>query len=83
MKPYFQKNGARHIREMIQAAIAVGTRACTVTGDWEIEKTVLIPSDFTLRLQDCHLTMADGTFCNMFRNQSCGSGECDRNIVIE
>lgn len=77
------KNGARYIREMIQAAIAVGTRACTVTGNWEIEDTILIPSDFTLRLQDCHLTMADGTFCNMFRNQSCGSGECDRNIVIE
>ena len=77
------KNGAVHIRQLINAAIAVGTRACTVTGDWEIEDTILIPSDFTLRLRDCHLTMADGTFCNMFRNESCGTGRCDRNIVIE
>ena len=83
MKPYFQKNGARHIREMINAAVAVGTRACTVTGNWEMEETVLIPSDFTLRLCDCHLIMADDTFCNMFRNESAGTGKCDRDIVIE
>lgn len=78
-----QKKGAEHIRQLINAAIAVGTRACTVTGDWEMEDTVLIPSNFTLRLRDCHLTMADGTFCNMFRNESAGTGKCDRDIVIE
>ena len=83
MKPYFQKNGAGHIREMINDAVAVGTRACTVTGNWEMEDTVLIPSDFTLRLCDCHLIMADNTFCNMFRNESAGTGKCDRDIVIE
>jgi len=78
-----KKNGARHIRELIQAAISVGTRACTVTGNWEIEDTVLIPSDFTLRLCDCHLTMADAAFCNMFRNESAGSGKIDHDIIIE
>ena len=83
MDKVFRKNGARHIRELICAAIAVGTRACTVTGNWEIEDTVLIPSDFTLRLCDCHLRMADGTFCNLFRNESAGTGKVDRDIVIE
>lgn len=67
----FVKNGSRYISEEIQKAINNGTRHALITGSWEIDKTVRIPSDFTLVLENCHLRMADGTFCNMFTNEHC------------
>ncbi len=82
----FQKNGAALIQAMIDGA-EDGT--VTVTGNYEIENTVLIPSDFTLVLENCHLRMADNTFCNMFTNANCRTevgrtpAGTDRNIVIE
>jgi len=33
---------------------------------WEITETIYLPSDFTLVLDNCHLRLADGVFCNMF-----------------
>lgn len=55
---------------------------------WIIEKTILLPSDITVILDDCHLRLADGVFCNMFINSKCyldegktALGE-ERNIVI-
>ncbi len=38
---------------------------------WEIEKTILLPSDIYLILDNCHLRMADDTFCNMITNENC------------
>lgn len=35
---------------------------------WNIEKTLVIPSDTTLVLLDAHLRLADFTYCNLFTN---------------
>jgi len=81
------QNG-RTIRTMIDIAVADGTRQAVVTGDYLIDETILLPSDFTLILDNCHLTMAPGTFCNMFRNEHSGTDTgrtpagTDRNIRI-
>jgi len=85
----FTKNGGAAIQAMIDTACENGTRTVSVAGNYEIEKTILIPSDFTLILENCHLVMADDTFCNMFRNARAGTdaGKTaeggDRNIIIE
>ena len=85
----FTKNGGAAIQAMIDAACENGSRQAHITGNYEIEKTILIPSDFTLILENCHLVMADDTFCNMFRNVRAGTdaGKTaeggDRNIIIE
>ncbi len=74
-----------HIRSLIDASLADGSRQVTLTGDYTVDETVFLPSDFTLILDNCHLTMADGTFCNLFRNEHAGThtkAEADRNIRI-
>lgn len=37
---------------------------------WEISKTILLPSDIEIILSNCHLRLADGVFCNIFRNEN-------------
>ena len=37
---------------------------------WVIEKTILIPSDITIILDNCHLIMADKVMCRMFENSN-------------
>lgn len=64
----FLKNGGAYWQAQIDAAAHSENRQITLSGNWEIEQTIRIPSDFTLYLEDCHLKMAEGTFCNMFRN---------------
>lgn len=71
----FQKNGAAHIRALIASAKAAGQTEVVLHGDYEIEETVLLPSHTTLLLSDCHLRMADGSFCQMFRNEHSTPGE--------
>lgn len=79
----FQKNGGAHISGLIRQALENGTRRITVTGNWEMEASVRIPSDFTVILENCHLRQGDGTFCNIFLNESCGLPvDKDRNIRI-
>ncbi len=77
------------IQALIDSTIAHGGHSCAITGEHTIRETIRIPSDFTLVLDDCHLTMAEGTFCNMFTNASCGTpashtlAGADRRITIE
>jgi len=84
----FINNGAAFIQQQIDRAVADGIYQATISGNFEIEKTILLPSDFTLTLENCHLRMADNTFCNMFTNASCrterGRTEegTDRNITL-
>ena len=84
----FIKNGAELIQKMIDNAVSDGSNTCTVTGNYEIEQTILLPSDFVLYLDNCHLRMKDNTFCNMFNNVHCRTPEgrtidgTDRNITI-
>ncbi len=84
----FLTNGGSHIENMIKKALSEGKKQSRITGDWLIERTVRIPSDFTLILEDCHLRMADHTFCNMFVNENCNTEKgktvrgTDKNIKI-
>ncbi len=36
---------------------------------WEIEQSILLPSNMTVILEDAHLIMADDAMCNFFRNE--------------
>ncbi|MBR2352999.1 MAG: hypothetical protein IKA76_00660 [Clostridia bacterium] len=84
----FIKNGSNHISSLIAKAIADGSRRATATGNYEIERAIRIPSDFTLVLENCHLRMADGVYDNLFVNEHHGTelGKTvvgtDRNIRI-
>lgn len=76
----FQENGAKIIQKMIDEA----SGSVTVTGNYEIEDTILIPSNFHLILEGCYLRMADGTACNMFRNKNAlDKTKTDENIIVE
>ncbi len=37
---------------------------------WDISKTVLLPSNITVILDNCHLRLSDNVYCNMFRNKN-------------
>ena len=37
---------------------------------WELTETLLLPSDFTLVIENCTLRLADGTFCNAIANRN-------------
>ncbi len=84
----FNCGGTSHIQGLIDAAVADGTRTATITGNWDVESHICIPSDFTLILDGCYLKMADNTFDNMFVNEHHGTelGKTiegtDRNIRI-
>lgn len=84
----FNKNGSEYITFLIERGLRDGTREAHVTGNYEIEWAVRIPSDFTLYLEDCHLVMADGVYSNMFVNEHNDTDEgrtlrgTDRNISI-
>jgi len=66
------------IQSAIDAAKSNGAKSAVVprfnerTGEnvWVISRTILLPSDFTLILDDAHLRMADGVICQMFRNRN-------------
>ncbi len=81
-------NSSEIIRQYINDAIADTSRQITLTGNLTIDETILLPADFTVILENCHLTMAENTFCNMFRNEHAGTelgktpAGCDRNIRI-
>ena len=47
-------------------------RECARTGrdEWIIDKTILLPSDITIILDDCHLTLEEGVYENIFRNKN-------------
>ena len=84
----FQKHGSEHIISLIRASTENGSRTATVSGAWEIDTAIRLPSDFTLILQDCHLRMADGCFSNMFVNEHHGTklgrthNGTDHNIAV-
>lgn len=63
-----QKNGGAIIQEIIDSACKDGSYKAIISGRYEIEKTIVIPSGFYLVLENCYLRMADDTFCNMFTN---------------
>ncbi len=70
MSKEFLKNGSDYIQMIIGEAVRNNNRTVTIKGNWEIEREVRIPDNFTLILEDCHLKMADGVFSNMFVNEN-------------
>ena len=90
MKAYgFNKGGADYIDAEIKKAIEDGCRTAVITGYWEIERAVRLPSNITLILENCHLRMADGVYSNMFLNEHYNTDlgrtleGADRNINIK
>ncbi len=47
-------------------------KLCDRTGkaEWIIEKAILLPSDITVLLDDCHLILKEGIYDNIFRNKN-------------
>ena len=84
----FLKGGCEYIAAKIDEAVKNESRTAAISGNWEIDQAVALPSNFTLILNDCHLRMADGCFSNMFVNENHGSeigktqAGTDRNITI-
>lgn len=84
----FCPNGTQHITDAINTAIAGGKRTAIISGNWEIDTAIRIPSDFTLVLDGCHLKLAEGCFSNIFVNEHHNTpiGKTpdgrDRNITI-
>lgn len=64
----FKTNGSGYIQKLVDDAVLSGERTATVTGDWEIDTAVRLPSHFTLILEDCHLRLKDGVYANIFVN---------------
>ena len=82
----FRENGGAHFNEMIRNAVEAGEHSYTITGNWEIEEAIKVPSDFALILDNCHLRMKDGVISNMFTNEhiNCLSTLVkDYDIIIE
>jgi len=47
-------------------------RLCKRTGknEWIIDRSILLPSNVTIILDDCHLTLKEGVYENIFRNKN-------------
>ena len=84
----FVSGGADYVSALISEGIKNGSRTATVTGKYEIDKPIRIPSNFTLILDNCHLRQADGSFTNIFVNEHHDTeigktvAGCDKNIKI-
>ena len=86
MQDYFSPNEPRFMgatdSESIQNAVNAAEkgpirtvripRVCARTGatEWIIEKSILLPSDITIILDDCHLTLKKDVYENIFRNKN-------------
>ena len=69
----FQKGGYEYITAEIKRAIESGSRTAIITGHWEIDKAVRLPSNITLILENCYLKMAKDCYSNMFLNEHYGT----------
>ena len=84
----FLKGGSTYIFSKIEEAIKDESRTVTISGNWEIDEAIRLPSNFTLILENAHLRMADGVYSNMFVNEHHGTDignttdGTDRNINI-
>ena len=84
----YQKNGTEYVTSKIRCALDDGSRTAVISGCWEIDREIRLPSNFTLILENCNLRMSDGSFCNMFVNENHGTDSgrtpagTDRNISI-
>ena len=88
MNKEFKKGGKEYVQGLIDAAIESGRRTAVVTGNWEIDEAIRLPSNVTVILENAHLRLADGSHCNVFTNEHNETEEgtttlgTDRNISI-
>jgi len=69
---------SQRIQQAVDAAARTGSRmvvipACnarTGTCLWEIEETIELPSHIYIEINNAHLRMKDGVYCQMFRNSN-------------
>lgn len=66
----FTQNGGALIQKQIECAIAEGRHETVITGNYEIEEAVVLPSGFTVILEDCHLRLKTGVYTNVFTNSA-------------
>ena len=84
----FVKGGTAYINFKIAEALQNESRTAVISGNWEIDEAIRLPSNFTLILENTHLCMADGCYSNMFVNQNHDTetgkttAGTDRNISI-
>lgn len=69
----FQAGGYEYITAEIKRAVESGSRTAKITGHWEINKAVRLPSNITLVLENCYLRMAKDCYSNMFLNEHYGT----------
>ncbi len=81
---YIDVNDYKHLEsdsEMIQAALDAAAEtgeavvipkinARTGKSVWDITKTILLHDESTVILQNCHLRLGDGAYCNAFANKN-------------
>lgn len=65
----------KDIRRAIEETIAAGKHTLRISGDYDIFETVILPSDFTLILDDCCLRLADGVMVQIIRNEAAAPGK--------
>ncbi len=91
----FHGTDVQRINQAVQAAAATGCRVViprlNVCGDkrrnvWLLDSAILLPSDITLELDNCHIKLSDRCRDNFIRSANCGLGITDirplRNIFI-
>ncbi|MBE7042612.1 MAG: hypothetical protein E7399_03855 [Ruminococcaceae bacterium] len=75
---YMAETDSQSIQNAIDAAessschTVIIPRRCERTGqdEWMIDKTILLPSNITVILDDCHLTLVENVYENIFRNKN-------------
>jgi hypothetical protein len=65
----FLKNGGKLIQDIIDSSLANGKREIEISGNYLIEKSIVLPSDITLILNGCNLRLDDGTYCQIIKNK--------------
>ena len=69
----FSKGGSAYIASKVEESVKNETRTATISGNWEIDEAIRLPSNFTLILENAHLRLADGCFSNVFINEHSGT----------
>lgn len=58
------------LQNAINEAAEHPSHTLCVQGDWTVDSALLLPSDITIILDNCHLTLAEGIYDNLFRNRN-------------
>lgn len=75
---FSEATDSRNIQAAVDEAVRCGCRQVVIpaynkrTGGylWQIDQAILLPSHIYVLIDNAHLRMADGVFCQMFRNSN-------------